>query len=164
MLSLSLLFLPRFAVVQLERESALREAALASAHDEVAALKDELRGQAATLQQQLLELAAYERQVRLGRDACVGHGLHVLSVALCGVELIHRAVLSVQPAVSHLCCRQGPVCSALLLLLLLLQVDHLSRQLSRGAADGEEVAAQREGLLGELAAAQQVRQGGRSSC
>jgi hypothetical protein len=45
----------------------------------------------------------------------------------------------------------------LLLLLLLLQVDHLSRQLSRGAADGEEVAAQREGLLGELAAAQQVR-------
>ena len=56
--------------VQLERESALREAALASAHDEVAALKDELRGQAATLQQQLLELAAYQRQVRLGRVAC----------------------------------------------------------------------------------------------
>jgi hypothetical protein len=44
--------------------------------------------------------------------------------------------------------------------VLLLQVDHLSRQLSRGAADGEEVAAQREGLLGELAAAQQVRAGG----
>jgi hypothetical protein len=56
--------------VQLERESALREAALASAHDEVAALKDELRGQAATLQQQLLELAAYERQVRQIRRLC----------------------------------------------------------------------------------------------
>jgi hypothetical protein len=51
----------------------------------------------------------------------------------------------------------------LFLLLLLLQVDHLSRQLSRGAADGEEVAAQREGLLGELAAAQQVRPGCRPS-
>jgi hypothetical protein len=161
LLILSLLLLPWFAAVQLERESALREAALASAHDEVAALKDELRGQAATLQQQLLELAAYERQVRLGRDACVGHVLYVLTVACC-VEFFQHAVLSVQPAVSHLCCRQGPECSALL--LLLLQVDHLSRQLSRGAADGEEVAAQREGLLGELAAAQQVRQRGRSSC
>jgi hypothetical protein len=68
-----------------------------------------------------------------------------------------------------LCClysQRSADCSAFkalcALLLLLLQVDHLSRQLSRGAADGEEVAAQREGLLGELAAAQQVRQGGRS--
>jgi hypothetical protein len=68
---LSLLLLPCVAAVQLERESALREAALASAHDEVAALKDELRGQAATLQQQLLELAAYERQVRHSRGACL---------------------------------------------------------------------------------------------
>lgn len=37
-----------------------------------------------------------------------------------------------------------------------VQVDHLGRQLMRGAADGEEVAQQREGLLQELSAAQQV--------
>lgn len=41
--------------------------------------------------------------------------------------------------------------------LIILQVDHLGRQLMRGAADSEEVANQREGLLAELAAAQQVR-------
>jgi hypothetical protein len=71
-LTLTLVYLLCPAAVQLERESALREAALASAHDEVAALKDELRGQAATLQQQLLELAAYERQVRFVSAACFG--------------------------------------------------------------------------------------------
>lgn len=37
-----------------------------------------------------------------------------------------------------------------------LQVDALGRQLARGAADGEEISSQREGLLSELAAAQQV--------
>ena len=36
------------------------------------------------------------------------------------------------------------------------QVDALSRQLARGAADGEELGAQRENLLAELASAQQV--------
>lgn len=51
---------------QLERDAALREASLASAGDEIAALKDEARGTAATLQQQMLELSAYERQVRDG--------------------------------------------------------------------------------------------------
>lgn len=37
------------------------------------------------------------------------------------------------------------------------QVDALGRQLARGAADGEELGAQRENLLAELASAQQVR-------
>jgi len=50
-------------VGQLEREASLREAALSTAQQEVAGLKEDLRAQAATLQQQLLELTAYERQV-----------------------------------------------------------------------------------------------------
>jgi len=46
--------------------------------------------------------------------------------------------------------------SSLLPVVVWWQVDHLGRQLARGAADGEEVAAQRETLLAELAAAHQV--------
>jgi chromosome segregation ATPase len=42
-------------------------------------------------------------------------------------------------------------------LVCVVQVDALGRQLARGAADGQEVAAARENLLGELASAQQVR-------
>ena len=49
--------------MQLEREATMREASLASASQEIAALQDERRGQAAALQQQALELTAYERQV-----------------------------------------------------------------------------------------------------
>lgn len=56
--------------VQLERDAALREASLASAHDEVAALKDEARAAAATVQQQMLELSAYERQVGWRGNHC----------------------------------------------------------------------------------------------
>jgi hypothetical protein len=41
--------------------------------------------------------------------------------------------------------------------MLAAQVDALGRQLARGAADGQEVAAARENLLGELTSAQQVR-------
>jgi hypothetical protein len=54
--------------VQLEREATMREASLGSASQEIAQLQDERRGQAAALQQQALELAAYERQVRV----CMG--------------------------------------------------------------------------------------------
>lgn len=50
-------------VLQLEREAALREASLANAAQDIATLQDERRGQAAALQQQALELAAFERQV-----------------------------------------------------------------------------------------------------
>lgn len=50
--------------LQLERDAALRDASLASAADEIAALKDEARATAAAYQQQMLELGAYERQVR----------------------------------------------------------------------------------------------------
>lgn len=52
-------------LLQLEREATLREASLASASQEIASLQDERRGQAAAMQQQALELAAYERQVCL---------------------------------------------------------------------------------------------------
>lgn len=57
---------------QLEREATLREASLASASQEIASLQDERRGQTAALQQQALELAAYERQVSWAK----GFGLH----------------------------------------------------------------------------------------
>lgn len=57
---------------QLEREATLQEASLASASQEIASLQDERRGQAAALQQQTLELAAYERQVSLAE----GIGTH----------------------------------------------------------------------------------------
>lgn len=50
-------------LLQLEREATLREASLASAAQDIAALQDERRGQASALQQQALELAAFERQV-----------------------------------------------------------------------------------------------------
>lgn len=59
------------AIMQLEREAALREASLAASGNEAAALAEERRGQAVALQQAALELAAYERQVRAraGRGA-----------------------------------------------------------------------------------------------
>jgi hypothetical protein len=50
-------------LLQLEREATLREASLASAAQDIATLQDERRGQASALQQQALELAAFERQV-----------------------------------------------------------------------------------------------------
>jgi hypothetical protein len=59
---------------QLEREAAAREASLAGAAAEVAGLQDERRAQDAALQQQALELAAYERQVRV---AAGGRGVAV---------------------------------------------------------------------------------------
>lgn len=47
----------------MEREATMREASLAGASQEIAQLQDQQRGQMAALQQQALELAAYERQV-----------------------------------------------------------------------------------------------------
>lgn len=51
----------------------MQEASLGSASQEIAQLQDERRGQAAALQQQALELAAYERQVRVStQKVCMG--------------------------------------------------------------------------------------------
>jgi hypothetical protein len=67
------LLLHHVVLLQLEREATLREASLASASQEIASLRDERRGTAAALQQQALEMAAYERQVSW---AARGVGLH----------------------------------------------------------------------------------------
>ncbi|GIL57051.1 hypothetical protein Vafri_12185 [Volvox africanus] len=84
----------------LEREGAMREAALQAKAAEASSLTEAQRAAQATINQYVMDLQAFERQV-----------------------------------------------------------DNLSRQLSQAEADGEELARQREALLEEMRAAQQVRLG-----